>query len=74
MSFPRYEEYKDSGVEWLGEVPVHWQVKPLKRIGSFKAGAGFPDDEQGVEGEELSFHCVSACKIDPLRGVIGVQN
>lgn len=19
--FPRYEEYKDSGVEWLGEVP-----------------------------------------------------
>jgi len=27
MSFPRYPEYKDSGVEWLGEVPVHWQVK-----------------------------------------------
>lgn len=26
MSFPRYPEYKDSGVEWLGEVPVHWTV------------------------------------------------
>jgi len=24
MSFPRYEQYKDSGVEWLGEVPQHW--------------------------------------------------
>ena len=24
MSFPRYPEYKDSGVEWLGEVPAHW--------------------------------------------------
>ena len=24
MSFPRYELYKDSGVEWLGEVPEHW--------------------------------------------------
>jgi type I restriction enzyme S subunit len=31
MSFPRYPEYKDSGVEWLGEVPGHWAVLPLKR-------------------------------------------
>ena len=23
---------KDSGVEWLGEVPAHWEVLPLKRI------------------------------------------
>lgn len=30
MSFPRYPEYKDSGVEWLGEVPAHWDVKRLK--------------------------------------------
>ena len=29
MSFPRYERYKDSGVEWLGEVPVHWEVMPF---------------------------------------------
>jgi len=29
VSFPRYPEYKDSGVEWLGEVPVHWEVKRL---------------------------------------------
>jgi len=31
MSFPRYEKYKDSGVEWLGEVPEEWEVAPLKR-------------------------------------------
>ena len=31
MSFPRYPKYKDSGVEWLGQVPEHWEVKPLKR-------------------------------------------
>lgn len=31
MSFPKYPEYKDSGVEWLGEVPAHWEVLPLKR-------------------------------------------
>lgn len=26
---------KDSGIEWLGEIPVHWEVKPLKRLTSF---------------------------------------
>jgi type I restriction enzyme S subunit len=31
MSFPRYPAYKDSGVEWLGEVPAHWKVMPLVR-------------------------------------------
>ena len=26
----RYENYKDSGVEWLGEVPEHWVVKSYR--------------------------------------------
>jgi len=30
MSLPRYQEYKDSGVAWLGKVPAHWQVRRLK--------------------------------------------
>lgn len=30
MSFHRYERYKESGVEWLGEVPEGWDVKRLK--------------------------------------------
>jgi len=44
MSFPRYPEYKDSGVEWLGEVPRHWEVKRIKtlaaRISSGKTPLG----------------------------------
>jgi len=32
MSFPRYKNYKDSGVEWLGDVPEHWDVKRLKQV------------------------------------------
>lgn len=28
--FPTYPAYKDSGVEWLGVVPKHWGVSPLK--------------------------------------------
>ena len=27
-----YESYKDSGVEWLGEVPSHWELKRLKQL------------------------------------------
>lgn len=26
----RYSAYKDSGVEWLGEIPTHWEVNRLK--------------------------------------------
>ncbi|MGQ0333871.1 restriction endonuclease subunit S [Halomonas elongata] len=32
MSFPKYPEYKDSGIEWLGEVPAHWAVKRLRYV------------------------------------------
>lgn len=31
MSLPRYLKYKDSSVEWLGHIPAHWAVGPLKR-------------------------------------------
>ena len=26
-SFPAYENYKDSGIEWLGEIPKHWEAE-----------------------------------------------
>ncbi|WP_018694293.1 restriction endonuclease subunit S [Algicola sagamiensis] len=29
---------KDSGVEWLGEVPEHWRMKPLRYLGSCQNG------------------------------------
>ncbi|MCA2993071.1 restriction endonuclease subunit S [Gemmatimonas sp.] len=30
MSFPRYPEYRQSGEEWIGEVPADWQVLRLR--------------------------------------------
>jgi type I restriction enzyme S subunit len=33
---------KDSGVEWLGEVPEHWDVKKLKYLSSFISTGGTP--------------------------------
>jgi len=28
----KYPAYKDSGVEWLGEIPTHWEIKRIKAI------------------------------------------
>ncbi|MFO0449208.1 MAG: restriction endonuclease subunit S, partial [Pseudomonadota bacterium] len=38
MSFPRYPKYKASGVEWLGEVPAHWEVKPIRKSARLESG------------------------------------
>lgn len=32
MSFPLYPEYKESGVGWLGQVPVGWCLAPIKHF------------------------------------------
>ena len=34
-----YPEYKDSGEEWLGKVPSHWDVIQIKRLSPVKRGA-----------------------------------
>jgi type I restriction enzyme S subunit len=49
MSFPRYPKYKDSGVEWLGQVPEHWEVSPLKRIVAVPITDGPHETPQFVE-------------------------
>ncbi|MGF9660648.1 restriction endonuclease subunit S [Arthrobacter crystallopoietes] len=35
-------QLKDSGFDWLGKVPEHWQVSPLKRLGTIRYGIGEP--------------------------------
>jgi len=30
MRFEKYESYKDSGLEWLGDIPSEWEVKRVK--------------------------------------------
>lgn len=36
-TFPKYDRYKDSGVEWLGEVPEHWEVDALRACAELSA-------------------------------------
>jgi len=46
IAFPRYKRYKDSGVEWLGEVPEHWEMKRSRRVFSQRKELARPNDEQ----------------------------
>ncbi len=34
----KYDKYKDCGIEWIGEIPEHWEVKKLKYIAKIKTG------------------------------------
>lgn len=46
MSFPRYPEYKDSGVAWLGEVPGHWDVMQSRRMFAQRKDRAIESDQQ----------------------------
>ena len=52
MSFPRYPSYKDSDVVWLGEIPSHWDVKPMKWVIERNDGGVWGNDPTG-EGDTV---------------------
>ncbi len=52
MSFPKYQAYKDSGVEWLGEVPEHWMCIPIKYLAILNPNKS---SYQGDQSQTCSF-------------------
>jgi type I restriction enzyme, S subunit len=61
MSFPRYPQYKDSGVEWLGEVPGHWEIDRLKRSTLSTKNGVWGDEPQQ---DESDIPCVRVADFD----------
>ncbi len=55
MSFPRYPKYKDSGVEWLREVPEHWETWKLAHAFPLIGSGTTPksDNQEFYEGGEI---------------------
>ena len=78
MSFPRYPKYKASGVEWLGEVPQHWEVKVLKRIVSTPITDGphetpdFPDE--GIPFVSAEAVATGTIDFTKIRGFISAAD
>lgn len=48
----KYEEYKDSGVEWIGEVPSHWGIHRFKNFTSLQTEASNNENKIGLENIE----------------------
>ncbi len=47
--FQAYPEYRDSGVEWLGEIPAHWTIRRLKTIASVQLSNV---DKKTIDGQQ----------------------
>ena len=45
IDYPRYDNYKDSGVDWLGEVPEGWELLPLKALGKLRSETGYQNED-----------------------------
>ena len=52
MKYKKYPSYKDSGVEWLGEIPEHWGTQKMKYLG--KMFAGLTDKKGDDFAKEIS--------------------
>ena len=61
-----YPENSHSGIEWLGEIPAHWEVKPLKRLATL-------NDDALSEGTDSSFE-MTYIDIGSVDGVAGITN
>ena len=59
---------KPSGVEWLGDVPAHWEVRRVKQVAQIQGGFAFPADSFGNEG-------VPVVRMNNIRrGVLDLEN
>ncbi len=50
MSFPAYSSYNSSGIDWLGDLPNHWRVEPVKRVAEFQTGWTPPTGRDDLYG------------------------
>ena len=51
--FRPYPEYRGTGIEWLGEIPGHWEVVPFKRAIDYVEGPGIMATDFLDEGVPL---------------------
>ena len=49
-------DMKDSGIEWIGEIPSDWSISKLKYVASIIGGNGFPEYLQGEDTDEIPFY------------------
>ena len=46
----RYDSYKDTDISWIGEIPSHWEVMPIKFTAKIYNGDSLNDDQKSLYG------------------------
>lgn len=46
----KMRKMKDSGIEWIGEIPEGWEVAPVKRLCTMQAGKNLTSEQIAPEG------------------------
>lgn len=65
---PRYESYKDSGVQWLGEIPSHWAIVRLDQGCEIVRGnTGFSKADLLEEGQYVALQYGKTYKVDEIN-------
>ena len=60
-------EMKDSGVEWIGEIPKHWEVKKLIGVSKLVRGnSPFSKDDLSKSGDYVAIQYGKSYKIDEV--------
>ncbi len=68
MNLPRYAEYKDSGVAWLGEVPAHWVLLKLKAFTRFRGGGTPSRDNLSFWNGDIPWVSPKDMKFERIKG------
>ena len=75
--YKAYPEYKDSGVEWLGEIPDHWTTLAIKHVAQINPSKSCISIEKMkgmcsfIPMEKLKFNSLS---LDEVKDVSDVYN
>jgi type I restriction enzyme S subunit len=57
----KYDLYKDSGIEWIGEIPSHWETKRIRHIADIFGRIGY----RGYTVEDIVFDDTGAISLSP---------
>lgn len=70
----KYDKYKDSGIEWIGEIPEHWEVIKIKNAFSIISGATPKTDNIAYWDGEITWITPADYKTEDIIIKAGKRN
>ncbi len=67
----RYPEYKDSGIEWIGDIPKNWKVTKIKHILLNLIGGVWGNEPQENEND---IYCIRVADFDYVQLALSTDN